>query len=216
MAAYALTFGMHSLDLHAVLLDVHHEEPRKCLNCRLLKEAILETGTCTFAFRPPPRTQPSGESIYDAYASLAFQSTKGKDVESSQFNFDADALAYIAGHYIHLDHDERVSASGGVSYLWRGTRLSADAIFGTRLRQDLTLPSGFSIPNGAHTPSYATVNLGVSHTFAIGSDGPLTVRVDVVNLFDKLYRIRSGSGVGVFAPQYGARRGIFGGVEWNF
>jgi outer membrane receptor protein involved in Fe transport len=153
---------------------------------------------------------------FSAYASLAFQSAKGKDVESSQFNFGADALAYIAGHYIHLDHEERVSASGGVSYLWRGTRLSADAIFGTGLRQDLTLPSGFSIPNGAHTPSYAAVNLGASHTFAIGSDGPLTVRVDVVNLFDKIYQIRSGSGVGVFAPQYGARRGIFGGVEWDF
>jgi outer membrane receptor for ferrienterochelin and colicins len=153
---------------------------------------------------------------FSAYANLAFQSAKGKDVESSQFNFDADALAYIADHYIHLDHEERVSASGGVSYLWWGTRWSADAIFGTGLRQDLTLPSGLNIPNGDHTPSYTTVNLGASHTFAIGRDSPLTVRVDVVNLLDKVYQIRSGSGVGVFAPQYGARRGIFAGVEWDF
>jgi outer membrane receptor protein involved in Fe transport len=155
-------------------------------------------------------------SRFSAYANLAFQSAKGKDVESSQFNFGADDLAYIADNYIHLDHEERVSASGGVSYLWWGTRLSADAIFGTGLRQDLTLPSGLSIPNGDHTPSYTTVNLGASHAFPIAGSGPLTVRLDVINLFDKVYQIRSGSGVGVFAPQYGARRGIFGGAEWDF
>jgi outer membrane receptor for ferrienterochelin and colicins len=155
-------------------------------------------------------------SRFSAYANLAFQSAKGKDVESSQFNFGADDLAYIADNYIHLDHEERVSASGGVSYLWWGTRLSADAIFGTGLRQDLTLPSGLTIPNGDHTPSYTTVNLGASHAFPIAGSGPLTVRLDVINLFDKVYQIRSGSGVGVFAPQYGARRGIFGGAEWDF
>jgi len=155
-------------------------------------------------------------SRFSAYANLAFQSAKGKDVESSQFNFDADDLAYIADHYIHLDHEERVSASGGVSYLWWGTRLSADAIFGTGLRQDLTLPSGLTIPNGDHTPSYTTVNLGASHAFPIAGSGPVTVRLDVINLFDKIYQIRSGSGVGVFAPQYGAGRGVFAGAEWDF
>ena len=46
--------------------------------------------------------------------------------------------------------------------------------------------------------------------------GPLTVRFDVINLADKVYEIRSGSGIGVFAPQYGARRGFFGGVAWAF
>ena len=44
----------------------------------------------------------------------------------------------------------------------------------------------------------------------------LTVRFDVINLADKVYQIRSGSGVGVFAPQFGPRRGFFGGVAWKF
>jgi outer membrane receptor protein involved in Fe transport len=153
---------------------------------------------------------------FSAYANLAFQSAKGKDVESSQFNFGPDDLAYIANHYIALDHEERVSASGGVSYSWWGTHLSADAIFGTGLRQDLALPSGLTIPNGDHTPSYTTVNLGASHAFPIAGCGPLTVRLDVINLFNKVYEIRSGSGVGVFAPQYGASRGVYGGLEWDF
>ena len=150
---------------------------------------------------------------FSTYGSLAFQSAKGKDVESSQFNFTQQQLAYIADNYIHLDHEERVSASGGASYLWHDTRLSADMIFGTGLRQDLVLADGFNIPNGDHTPSYVQVNLGASHAFRFNDSGALTVRFDVINLFDKVYEIRSGTGIGVFAPQYGARRGLFAGIS---
>jgi outer membrane receptor protein involved in Fe transport len=42
---------------------------------------------------------------------------------------------------------------------------------------------------------------------------PLTVRFDVVNIFDTIYQIRSGTGIGVFAPQYGPRRGFFVGIK---
>jgi hypothetical protein len=46
--------------------------------------------------------------------------------------------------------------------------------------------------------------------------GPLLVRFDVVNAFDKIIELRNGSGVGVFAPQYGPRRGFFGGITKEF
>ncbi len=154
-------------------------------------------------------------SHFNVYGNLAFQSAKGKDVESSQFNFTEQQLAYIADNYIHLDHEERASASGGVSYEWRRTTFSVDSMFGTGLREDLALPSGFDIPNGTHTPSYTTVNLGVVHAFDLGGSGPLKLRFDVINLLDKVYEIRSGTGIGVFAPQYGARRGLFAGAEWD-
>jgi len=39
-----------------------------------------------------------------------------------------------------------------------------------------------------------------------------TLKFDVVNVFDKIYEIRDGSGIGVFAPQFGPRRGFFVGV----
>jgi hypothetical protein len=153
---------------------------------------------------------------FSAYLNSAWQSAKGKDVESAQFNFTQQELNYIAGNYIHLDHESRVSASGGVSYLWMGTRFSVDDLFGSGLRQDLTLPDGFVIPNGDHTPSYNQINFGVSHAFDLASTGPLTVRFDVINVADKIYEIRSGTGIGVFAPQYGPRRGFFGGMSWKF
>ena len=43
----------------------------------------------------------------------------------------------------------------------------------------------------------------------------MTVRFDVVNVFDTIYQIRNGSGIGVFASQYGPRRGYFIGIEEN-
>jgi outer membrane receptor protein involved in Fe transport len=162
-------------------------------------------------------------NAFSVYANAAVQSAKGKDVESSQFSFTAQQLAYIADNFIHLDHEERVSASGGASYLWLGTRFNLDMIFGTGLREGLqlvvpgpSLPYGASIPNGAHTPSYAQWNFGLTHAFQDGAPGPLTARFDVINLFDKEYEIRSGSGIGVFAPQYGARRGLFFGLSQDF
>jgi outer membrane receptor for ferrienterochelin and colicins len=157
-------------------------------------------------------------SVHDfsLYGNTSFQAAHGKDVESSQFNFNQAQLDYIMDNYIHLDHEGRVAASGGVSYLWMGTRFSADMLFGTGLRDDLVLPSGFVIPNGDHTPSYAQYNLGLSHEFHLASTGPLTARFDIINVGDKVYQIRSGTGIGVFAPQYGARRGFFGGLSWEF
>jgi outer membrane receptor for ferrienterochelin and colicins len=153
---------------------------------------------------------------FSIYGNVSFQAAHGKDVESAQFNFTPADYAYLQSNYIHLDHEGRVAASGGVSYLWMGTRFSSDFIFGTGLRDALVFPNGTDIPNGDHTPSYTQVNLGVSHDFALSGSGPLTVRFDVINAFDEIYQIRSGTGVGVFAPQYGPRRGLYGGLAWKF
>jgi len=157
---------------------------------------------------------------FSAYGNLASSRDIGKDIVSSQFNFSTDDLNYIAGHYIHLDHEEQLTASGGVSYLFYDTRVSADLLMGSGLRASLDLPNGTSIPNGASLPYYEQVNLGVSHAFHIpgvdqGKDA-LTVRFDVINLFDQEYQIRNGTGVGVGAPQYGPRRGYFAGVSMPF
>jgi outer membrane receptor protein involved in Fe transport len=146
-----------------------------------------------------------------AYANLAISRAKGKDIESSQFNFDPADLAYIHDHYIYLDHDQTVTASGGVTYKFaQASRASVDVIYGSGLRRD------GDVPNGAKLPSYVQVNLGVAHDFTGVPGGPLTLRADVINLFDKKYEIRDGTGVGVGAPQFGPRRGVFVGVTKAF
>jgi outer membrane receptor for ferrienterochelin and colicins len=148
-----------------------------------------------------------------AYLNLAYQSAKGKDIDSSQFNFSAAELAYIAANYIHLDHEQQVTASGGTSYVWMHTTFSADFLLGSGLRSDEILADGQSIPNGAHLPYYEQLNLGVNHVFHIDAAGTLTARLDVINAFDRRYEIRDGTGVGVGAPQHGARRGLFVGLS---
>jgi hypothetical protein len=157
---------------------------------------------------------------FTAYLNFAAQSAKGKQITSAQFNFAPEDLAYIAANYIHLDHEQQRTGSGGVSYLWHDTRFSADFLVGTGLRAGLDLPPGVttayggtSIPNGSHLPTYAQVNTGLSHVFSIPNAGTLTARFDVINLFDKEYQIRNGTGVGVGAPQFGARRGFFFGLS---
>jgi hypothetical protein len=150
---------------------------------------------------------------FTAYMNLSWQSARGKNIDSAQFNFGADDLAYIAEHYIHLDHEQRVTASGGASYLWGHTRFSADLLVGSGLRADLQLPDGSAIPNGAHLPYYAQVNLGANHVFHLDHAGTLTARFDVINVLDKRYEIRDGTGVGVGAPQFGPRRGLFVGLS---
>ena len=150
---------------------------------------------------------------FTAYFNLAWQSARGKDIDSAQFNFSQDDLNYIAEHYIHLDHEQQITASGGLSYLWMHTRFSADFLVGSGLRADEELPDGSSIPNGAHLPYYTQVNLGVSHIFHFTEASTLSTRLDVLNVFDRRYEIRDGTGVGVGAPQFGPRRGIFFGIS---
>ena len=48
------------------------------------------------------------------------------------------------------------------------------------------------------------------------SGGKAIVRFDVVNLFDEVYELRDGSGIGVGAPQCGQRRGFYGAVAYDF
>lgn len=148
-----------------------------------------------------------------AYLNVAFQSAQGKNIDSAQFNFAPEDLAYISSHYIHLDHEQRLTSSGGISYMHWDTRFSSDFLLGSGLRADEVLPNGSSIPNGDRLPYYAQVNFGVTHLFHFASAGTLTARVDLINAFDRRYEIRDGTGIGVGAPQYGARRGIFFGLS---
>ncbi|MDB6102367.1 MAG: TonB-dependent receptor, partial [Gammaproteobacteria bacterium] len=138
---------------------------------------------------------------FQSYANFAIQRAIGKGIVSGQFNFSPDDLAWIANHYIHLDHEEQVTASAGASYEWReGTRVSGDLILGSGLRATV------NTPNDDHLPYYEQVNLGVSHAFDRQGLKGFSARFDVINALDKKYEIRNGTGIGVGAPQFGPRR----------
>ncbi|HEY3694661.1 TonB-dependent receptor [Phenylobacterium sp.] len=145
---------------------------------------------------------------FTAYGNFAISKAQGRNIVSSQFNFDPDELAYIATHYIPLDHDQRYTGSAGATWRWGATRASFDLLYGSGLRAD------GATPNGGKVPAYTVVNLGLAHSF--GETDPVELRLDVINAFDKRYLIRDGSGVGVGQPQWGARRGVFVGISKRF
>ncbi len=148
---------------------------------------------------------------FSAYANVAWGRQRATEVSSNQYLFTAAEIAYISNNFIYTDHDQTITGSGGVSYTFQGTKLSADLIYGSGLR------NGFA--NTSTVAPYAQVNLGLSHEFATPKDsglGPMVLRFDVINLFDEIYMIRDGTGIGVFAPQYGPRRGFFGGITQKF
>ena len=44
----------------------------------------------------------------------------------------------------------------------------------------------------------------------------MEARFDVFNLWDEQYIIRNGTGLGVFAQQFGPRRAFYGGLKKEF
>ncbi len=156
------------------------------------------------------------EGPWSAYANLAISRAIGKDIDTAQFSFSPEELAYIDQHYIHLDHDQRFSGSGGAAYtVFYGTdhtmRLSADLQTGSGLRASTP-----TVPNGAALPGYYVVNFSAVQAVPIHLGKGLHLRLDILNLLDRKYEIRDGTGVGVGAPQFGLRRTILAGISETF
>ena len=146
-----------------------------------------------------------------AYFNFSYTKAMGKDVMTSQYNFSPEDLAYIANNYIYLDHDQKFTSSGGVSYaLGDATKVGADYLFGTGLRKDGT------VPNGGTLPDYFQLNLNVSHDFTFDHFGQLHTQLALINALDRTYELRDGTGIGVGAPQYGPRRGLYLSLQKDF
>jgi outer membrane receptor protein involved in Fe transport len=147
------------------------------------------------------------------YGNLAIAKQKAEGINSAQFNFDPGDLASAASMLVNTDHSQLYTTSGGVAYTWYGTRFAVDVIAGSGLR---TVHPGDLVFNGGTVPSYEQVNLNISHRFAEAPGGPITLRLNVINLLDEIYLLRSQTGVGVFANQYGPRRSLFASITKEF
>jgi outer membrane receptor protein involved in Fe transport len=146
-----------------------------------------------------------------AFGNLAWVVAEGQYIDSQQFLIDSDELNYIQDHYIKLDHQSSYTGSIGVSYQVTDRDLVyVDALYGNGLR------SGFA--NTAKQPAYYPVNLGYQHAFRLGGPGRelVTLRFDILNVFDQVYELRDGSGIGVGAPQFGQRRTFLVGLAYDF
>ncbi|GEL65265.1 hypothetical protein KBA01_25510 [Kozakia baliensis] len=140
---------------------------------------------------------------------FSYVKTAARDINSAQYQFPTGELAYIKAHPIQLDHQGEFTATAGASWTTKHDMAYVDFVYGYGLR------SGFA--NLEKEPEYDIFNIGYQHTFTkvpLGHD--IKIRADVVNLFDKRYQIRNGSGVGIYQAQYGQRRGTFFSVVSEF
>ena len=145
---------------------------------------------------------------FSAYINAGYEWARGTDISSAQFLFDPAELAYIRNNWVFLDHDQRFTGSAGASYMWGDWKAAIDALYGNGLRR------GFA--NTQKLPPYETFNLSLQRRIKITEKTSLVVRFDIVNLLDKIYELRDGSGIGVGAPQFGQRRGFYGTVAYDF
>jgi outer membrane receptor for ferrienterochelin and colicin len=148
---------------------------------------------------------------WGAYLNVATQKAQGQNIVSGQSLFAPDELAYISNHYIFVDHNQTLTMSGGAHYQFGASQISADVLYGSGVR---TTPDG-ATPNSGTVPKYTTVNAALTHSWNT-SIGKVEGRLALINLFDKVYLLRDGSGVGVGAPQYGARRTFYAGLSTSF
>jgi outer membrane receptor protein involved in Fe transport len=145
------------------------------------------------------------EGPWSVYFNGAFGNSIGKNINSAQFSFGADELAYIASNYITLDHAQGWTFSTGAAYTFNAdrewaTKVSTDILFGSGLRTTVVTPNDLSLPN------YAVVNASLVQKIPIGLGKGTHLRFDVINLFDNQYQIRNGLGIGVGASQFGQRQ----------
>jgi len=149
---------------------------------------------------------------FSAYGNLAAAEQWAKRIETAQALFGADDLAYAYNHFIHTDHHQLITASAGAAYLLASTntRFSLDFLAGSGLRRSVVHP------NDASVPPYQQANIGIQQKFTLPAFGKMTARFDVINLWDEKYKLRDGTGLGVFAAQFGPRRAFYGGLQKEF
>jgi outer membrane receptor protein involved in Fe transport len=152
---------------------------------------------------------------WSLFGNLAWSEAQGTNINSAQFNFAPDELAFIQNNWIYLDHNQSWTGSAGAAYTFNhgsdwATRLSADVIYGNGLRKTVVTP------NDQANASYAVVNLSAAQKLPIKGTRGATVRFDVLNLLDQSYQLRDGSGVGVGAPQFGLRRTFLVSLSQKF
>ena len=152
------------------------------------------------------------EKNWGGYLNLALQRAQGKNIISGQSLISSDKLAYITNNYIFVDHDQTVSVSAGSHYRFGDSQLSGDLLYGSGLRKTAT----GGAPNAAALPHYTTFNVAFTHSWKLMSDNKLEGRISMINVFDKSYLLRDGTGVGVGAPQYGPRRTLYVGLSNRF
>ncbi len=145
---------------------------------------------------------------FTLWGNIARSQAMAEGLVSGQWQFSTEEVDYMQNHWYHLDHDQNWTGSAGGSYKWGSYKVYADTLYGSGLY------SGFC--NETELPSYMTVNVGMTCDLKLSPGNNIKFRFDIINVGDLNYEIRTGNGIGVFAPQYLPRRALYAGISKNF
>ena len=140
---------------------------------------------------------------FNAYANLAYQKARAHKISSGQYLLENAEIDFISKNYVHLDHEQKITASAGASYKFNKNIFGGDVLFGSGMRRGEA--STLSMP------AYATFNTFVSREIY-----KINFRLAVNNIFDRTYRLHDGTGIGMNASQYGLRRTFYFIVNKSF
>ncbi len=138
---------------------------------------------------------------FSSYANFAAQKTKVKGVASGRNLVESDEALYLDGRYGHADHDQSYSASAGLAYSFGKISYALDGIYGNGLRH------GFAASN--RLKSYTQVNSSIARDFDFLMVNKLNLRLSALNVFDEVYQLSDGSGIGIASTRYGPRRTFY-------
>lgn len=136
-----------------------------------------------------------------AFFNASAQRAMAKNIISSQYLIAEDDISAASRKYIHLDHDQTYTASAGAAYLFYGTNYGVDALYGSGLRRGEA--------NSQHMPYYIQTNISAARDVELPLIEKTNIKLSMLNLFDNVYQLHDGSGVGVQAAQYGPRRTLY-------
>ncbi|MGH8132930.1 MAG: TonB-dependent receptor, partial [Steroidobacteraceae bacterium] len=111
-------------------------------------------------------------------------------------------------HPILLDHQPIHGATAGVSYEFGRYALSGDALYSSGLA------TGFA--DTRTLPQVIQINASAERTLQLPGRLPVSIRLSVLNLLDRVNQIRSAQGIGIFQAAYGPRRTVYATLSVRF
>ena len=146
------------------------------------------------------------DEALSAYLNFSYTVLQARYINAGAFLADDSAeISYIANHWVTLDDNQMFTGSAGAAYRLWGFLLTMDGIWGSGYRR------GFA--NTGELPPTLQFNAGIVRGVKLPSIGTAECRVSLLNVFDRVYEIRNGTGIGVFSPAFGPRRALYAGLK---
>jgi hypothetical protein len=147
-----------------------------------------------------------------AWTNIAVARSSGIGISSGQALLGPVVVSYVAAHWVPLDTDQRLTASGGASLKLDELSLSGDVVAGSGTPR--TAPG--AVANSSRNPAYATADFAAVYHAHLIEGLPTDLRLDLRNAFNRHVVLSDGTAAGGGVAGWNEPRGIYAGIEQSF